>query len=554
MADPMADRLHLKPKHREILVALLREHLPGVEVWVYGSRINGRSHDGSDLDLVLRGPNLEEIPGGQVGDFEEAVRESHIPFLVEARDWARLPKWFHPEIERDYVVLLPLDNVPQKSWGLAKDAAPWQPAAMRELVNIVRGRSYRSSELKDNSETALVTLKSFHRGGGYRSDGIKPYVGPYNSEQIINPGEIVISQTDITQNGDVIGRPAIVPEHSTYKNLVASLDAAIVRNAARDRLDYRFLYYRLLAKDYVHHIGSRSTGTTVLHLSKDALPSFRFQLPPLPEQRGIARILGALDDKIEVNRRMNRTLEAMAQALFKDWFVDFGPVRAKMEGRAPYLPPEIWKLFPDRFVDSELGEIPEGWKAGHAEDEFEIIMGQSPPGHTYNDTGDGLPFFQGCSDFGFRYPENRKFCTAPNRVARSWDTLVSVRAPVGAINMAKEKCCIGRGVSALRSKSGASSYGYYAIQKLQIHMREYEHTGTVFGAIQRKQLAHLPLSLPPSEVVEKFERIVHPKDQMIRLRTSESVTLTALRDALLPKLISGAIRIRDAETFLEAVA
>lgn len=102
----MTDRLHLLPKHRRALEALLRKHLPDVEVWAYGSRVNGRSHEGSDLDLVLRGPDLKEIPTDQLGDVEEAVRESNIPFLVEARDWTRLPERFHREIERDYVVLV----------------------------------------------------------------------------------------------------------------------------------------------------------------------------------------------------------------------------------------------------------------------------------------------------------------------------------------------------------------------------------------------------------------------------------------------------------------
>ena len=102
----MAERLHLLPRHRRALEALLREHLPDVEAWAYGSRVNGRSHDGSDLDLVLRGPDLKEIPSIQLGDFEEAVRESNIPFLVEARDWARLPERFHREIERDHVVMV----------------------------------------------------------------------------------------------------------------------------------------------------------------------------------------------------------------------------------------------------------------------------------------------------------------------------------------------------------------------------------------------------------------------------------------------------------------
>ena len=102
----MADRLHLPPKHRRVVETLLRKHLPDVEVWAYGSRVNGRSHDGSDLDLVLRGPGLKEIPSDWLGDFEEEIRESNIPFLVEARDWVRLPERFHGEIEREYVVLV----------------------------------------------------------------------------------------------------------------------------------------------------------------------------------------------------------------------------------------------------------------------------------------------------------------------------------------------------------------------------------------------------------------------------------------------------------------
>ena len=241
---------------------------------------------------------------------------------------------------------------------------------------------------------------------------------------------------------------------------------------------------------------------------------------------------------------MNATLEAMARALFRSWFVDFDPVRAKMEGRDTGLPREIADLFPDRLVDSELGEIPAAggsatWRTG-----FDIVMGQSPPGHTYNDEGDGLPFFQGCSDFGYRYPTNRKFCTAPNRIAHPGDTIVSVRAPVGRVNMAWERCCIGRGVAALRPRHSTVSYGYCAAQALQTHMRAYEHAGTVFGAINRKQLARLPLTQPTPDVVRVFEDLVHPWDQAIRLRTAEVAVLTAIRDTLLPRLMSGALRLR----------
>jgi len=303
-----------------------------------------------------------------------------------------------------------------------------------------------------------------------------------------------------------------------------------------------YLYYWL--KDSTEELERHASGSTFRELSGSSLKNIRIPLPPLPEQRAIAHILGTLDDKIELNRRMNETLEAMAQAIFKDWFVDFGPVRAKMKGRDTGLPEDIADLFPDRMIGSDVGQIPEGWEAGHLADEFEIIMGQSPPGHTYNNIGDGLPFFQGRSDFGFRYPKNRRSCVAPKRVARPWDTIVSVRAPVGDINMAREQCCIGRGIAALRPKSEAVSFGYYAIQTLQKQMQEYEHTGTVFGSINSKQLALLPLARPTADVIHEFEVLVHPWDEMIRLRTEECRILADLRDALLPMLMSGAICAR----------
>ena len=286
-----------------------------------------------------------------------------------------------------------------------------------------------------------------------------------------------------------------------------------------------------------------ATGSTFPNLSNQQLAGI--PVPPLCEtpQRAIAHILGTLDDKIELNRRMNQTLEDMARAIFQDWFVDFGPVRAKLEGREPYLPPDLWSLFPDRLVDSELGEIPEGWEVKALGECFNLTMGQSPPGSTYNDDGEGLPFFQGNADFGFRYPEKRRSCTAPTRVAQPDDTLVSVRAPVGAINMAWERCCIGRGVAALRHNSGSIPFTYYSIGALQPEIQQYEQTGTVFGAITRKQFETLNTVEPMPELVKHFTALALVLDNRIRSNVSDSQTLSAQRDALLPKLVSGEVRV-----------
>ena len=321
-----------------------------------------------------------------------------------------------------------------------------------------------------------------------------------------------------------------------------------------DSINNNFLFYAL--KGTIAEMRALTYGTVFDTITRRTFDDWLLPLPPLTEQRAIAHILGTLDDKIELNRRMNETLEEMARAIFKSWFVDFDPVRAKMDGSwrrgesLPGMPAEMYDLFPSRLVDSELGEIPEGWGVGTVGDCFHLTMGQSPPGRTYNDEGEGLPFFQGCSDFGFRYPTNRRFCTAPTRIAESEDTLVSVRAPVGDINKAWERCCIGRGLAALQHKSGSPSFTYYSVWAIQQEIQQYEHTGTVFGAINKEQFKALKTVEPKLAAVDLFETFVLPLDERIRLNVSESRTLAGLRDTLLPKLISGELRVPDAELIL----
>jgi type I restriction enzyme S subunit len=308
-------------------------------------------------------------------------------------------------------------------------------------------------------------------------------------------------------------------------------------------------------------------------------------LPPLAEQKAIAAVLGALDDKIELNRRMNATLEAMARALFQSWFIDFDPVRANLDrnqpspqpsptgrgckdrekaelpsplgrrtgdegafgfldGRQPVgLDPATAALFPEHLEDSPLGHIPKGWKAGTVVEAFNLTMGQSPPGDTYNEEGNGLPFYQGRTDFGFRFPTRRIYCSAPTRYAKPGDTLVSVRAPVGDINMANEECCIGRGVAAVRHKSGATSFTYHSMANLYPDFARFEAEGTVFGSINKDSFEKLRFVIPPDDIVAAYERLAGPLDEQIRTLENQSRTLATLRDTLLPKLLSGELSV-----------
>jgi len=314
--------------------------------------------------------------------------------------------------------------------------------------------------------------------------------------------------------------------------------------------DPRFAYYFLKALDFSHY----NSGSAQPSLNRNYIYPIDVRVPPNAEQRAIARILGALDDKIELNRQMNETLEAIAQALFKSWFVDFDPVRAKAEGRDPGLPKPLADLFPDSFEDSELGEIPKAWRVGLVDDEFDLTMGQSPPGETYNEGGMGFPFYQGCTDFGFRFPTRRIYCTAPTRLAKAGDTLVSVRAPVGDINMATENCAIGRGVAAVRHKTGSRSYTYQFMQSIADVFARFEAEGTVFGSIGKKDFHAIACVNPPRHLVLAFDACVSALDDRVEVNERESRTLADLRDTLLPKLISGELRVEDAEQSIANVS
>ena len=260
----------------------------------------------------------------------------------------------------------------------------------------------------------------------------------------------------------------------------------------------------------------------------------------------------AIDTRITLLRETNTLLEQIAQTIFKSWFVDFDPVRAKQEGFVPEgMDEETASLFPDSFEESELGMVPRGWGYSTVGESFILTMGQSPPGDTYNQIGEGLPFYQGRTDFGFRFPSQRVFCTAPSRMAREGDTLVSVRAPVGDVNMAMEECCLGRGVAGIRHPEGLWSFAFYSTRGLRDRFDLFDSEGTVFGSINKKDFQALPIIHPPSDVLHAFEDIASPIDLRIIVNEGVIRTLIDLRDTLLPRLISGKLRLPEAEEMIE---
>jgi len=361
------------------------------------------------------------------------------------------------------------------------------------------------------------------------------------------------SPTRIAEPGDILLsiRAPIGRVNVAWERCAIGRGLAIIR--PRDRQDLRYIEFVL--RHLEPHWGVLEGGGSVFGNAKRSdLESLPLPWPDAIRRRRIAAILGALDDKIELNRRMSRTLERIAAAIFKSWFIDFDPVRAKAEGRDPGLPADIADLFPDSFQDSPLGPIPKGWTCSTIGEEFNLTMGQSPPGKTYNESREGVPFFQGRRDFGFRYPINRVYCTAPTRFAARGDTLMSVRAPVGDVNMALERCSIGRGVAAARHKSTSASYTYYAFRSLKERFDVYNGQGTVFGSISQKDLRAISWLAPDDAVVSRFDQMAGPIDHRIELNEVQNRRLAGLRDTLLPKLLSGEIDVSALEGLAEEVA
>lgn len=266
-------------------------------------------------------------------------------------------------------------------------------------------------------------------------------------------------------------------------------------------------------KKFQAFAGSMSTRAS---LTNDALLGLTIKLPPLAEQQRIAKILSSLDDKIELNNAINRNLEEQAKAIFKNWFVDFAPFG---------------------------GEMPDDWTIGKLSDIADITMGQSPDGKSYNENGDGAVFYQGRAEFGWRFPTRRLFTTAPSRMTKKYDTLMSVRAPVGDLNIANEDCCIGRGLAAIHSKDNHQSFVHYTIDALKPKLDMYNGEGTVFGCINRDSLSNMEVVIPCKQNFDKFESLVSALDDEIFYRSEENRRLMILRDTLLPKLMSGEMEL-----------
>ena len=338
--------IDINPTYLETIQHILDEHVPNCEVRAFGSRAKWIARDYSDLDLVI----VDDQPLGWrvLGQLETAFKESDLPFRVDVLDWHDISDNFRTLIEVDCIVIK----------NGSTQSTKWSEKPIGEVAKIVGG-STPSTKVPENfgGNIPWITPKDL-------SNSQNRYI--YHGKRNLSQKGLEDCSAKLLPQGTVllstrapIGYVAIAGTNITtnqgFRNLL--FDKNIV--------DPEFAYYWLTSN--TEELERHASGSTFKELSGSALKNIRMPIPPLSEQRDIAHILGTLDDKIELNRRMSETLEAMAQALFKSWFVDFAPVRAKIEGRwrpgesLPGLPAHLYDFFPDRLVPSDLGNIPEDW-------------------------------------------------------------------------------------------------------------------------------------------------------------------------------------------------
>lgn len=328
-----------------------------------------------------------------------------------------------------------------------------------------------------------------------------------------------------------IGQVGILEAPLKYEKYVIS-NKQLRARIDTSKVDLLYAYYWFSSAWMQDYFIRNNKGSTVPLISLSELKDAPISYPEdISEQKRIVAEIEVLSQKIDTNRSICTELESMAKTIYDYWFTQFD------------FPDADGKPYRSSGGSMEWDEqlkrkIPQGWGAGQLSDIANITMGQSPAGETYNENGNGKIFYQGCTDFGTRFPVPRVYTTAPTRFAKAGDILMSVRAPVGTLNVAIEDCSIGRGLAALNSKLGSQLYLWYTLAGFKQLFDVLDGNGTTFGSITKDTLYEMKVVIPDSTLVKSFEEIVQPIERKIRAAEQENRELTNLRDWLLPMLMN----------------
>ncbi|MXX06325.1 MAG: hypothetical protein F4Z71_06140 [Gammaproteobacteria bacterium] len=533
----MTQSIDLSVQEQETVRKLLARFLPNTETWVYGSRVRWTSRPESDLDMVVF---TTPEQAGAVSKLREAFDESDLTFRVDLFVWDNVPQEFRREIVREHIVFSNgcKHDESTKSWLYnPKFPVHWERIPLYDMAQWKNGLAFRDIEF---SPTGKPVIKIAEIKGGI-SGKTKFTHNVFDESVRVSPGDLLFSWS---------GQPETSIDAFWWRGPEGWLNQHVFRVTPVENLDTTFFFYLLrhLKPNFIAIARNKQT-TGLGHVTKRDLERIEAAAPPLVEQRAITLILGALDDRIELNRCINETLEVMARAIFKDWFVDFGPTRAKAEGRDPYLPQELWKLFPDtldnenkpmgwRVVSlTELAKVnPESWSKKNAPHEVEYVDLASTKWGAIEAT----------QRFLWEEAPSRA-----KRILRPGDTIVGLVRPAnGSYSFVSSAGLTGStGFAVLRPRHSRytplvllSATAPENIERLAILA-----DGAAYPAVRPEVVGATQIVVPDDAVATRFSELVSPIINQMESNKRNNHMLAQSRDLLLPRLFSGELRVPGAE-------
>ncbi|GCD54484.1 restriction endonuclease subunit S [Acetobacter pasteurianus] len=406
---------------------------------------------------------------------------------------------------------------------------------LKDVTEIQVGFPFKSAEYSD---TGIKLLRGDNIGQGFLQwNGVKFWPiekSSHLSQYILQKDDVVIAMDRPWISS---GLKYSVIHHENDRTLLVQ---RVARLRSLPDIHKYILPYIIGSRNFTNYVLSVQTGTTIPHISLDQIGDYEFFAPPIKEQEKIGSLLRRLDDKIDLNRRTNETLEAMARALFRDWFVDFGPTRAKMAGEAPYLAPELWELFPDRLDDEGK---PEGWRIASIDSLCRITSGKRPPNKETSPSDENpVPVYGGN---GISWFTKDVLFNQPFLITGRVGTL-------GTVFRINEKCWVSDNALCLFPKIDSYfEYLYFIVSGIDFQSL---NSGSTQPLLTQSSLLSQECILPAEEIITIFHTQISVWFEMQQQLEKESHTLVQLRDLLLPKLMSGEISIRDAEKMVEDAA
>lgn len=444
-------------------------------------------------------------------------------------------------------------------------AGDWSLYRLDEVCEFINGFAFKSTDYVDKSSETLEVFRMGYisRGGGFKEDNSPVFVpknyGKKLDKYFLMPGDLTIAMTDMKDRVAILGNCAWIREAGRF---VLNQRVGCIRVNRPDLLDPRFLYYYSNWHPYVEHLRTRANSGVQVNLSTTAIKESEIEVPSLPEQKSIAHILGTLDNKIELNQRMNTTLEAMVRALFQSWFVDFDPVRARLDGRKPIgLAPETADLFAVHLEGSAIGKKPIGWEVATLETVLSVIeTGGRPKGGVAGITS-GIPSIGAESIVSVGRFDFSKTKFVPvefyKDMKKGWidsrDVLIykdggrpgeyEPHVSMFGDGFPFEKCCINEHVYRLRANERLSQeYLYFWLtSELALAEMRMKGTGVAIPGLNSTAVRSLAVLVPPRAIVDAFTHQAEPLITRLLANAKQSRTLATLRDTLLPKLLSGEI-------------